>query len=493
VSWTASSFQAVTSVIHEGTGLVFPAYRQAELQQALERALPKDPDPDRLRRLLQSDGDAREALVAELTVGETYFLRDENQFALVRQLLPELAATRSPLPVRVWCAGCASGEEPYSVAILAEQLGLGDRVTVLGTDLSRARLAQARRAIYRPWSMRGVDPAVTDRFFDARGSSFHLRPHIRDRVEFRYLNLAEDRFPSLTAGIWGMDLVLCRNVLIYFDRPTIERVARRLVDTLGEDGWLLLGASDPPIGDLIDVDVALTRHGLAYRQPRGGTSTPAALAPPASDADVIPIVEPTAGHTDALPETAEDVLAAPAAPTSSVDVAARDRAASVPPDELEAAYAARAYDRAEAIARQMLERDPSEPRLWIVLIRALANRGCLADAAKSADAALERHRDSAELLYLHAVLLSQSARHAEAAAAARRALYLERDLIVAHVALGNARGRLGDAEGAARAFRNADALLARLPVDAAVPAADGQPVQRLRQIVRTQLTLLSSA
>jgi chemotaxis protein methyltransferase CheR len=507
VTWTESTFRAVTSVIHEDTGLIFPEYRRTELQQALERALPRDPDAEKLRRLLNSDGDAREALIAELTVGETYFLRDANQFALVRSLLPALAAARAPLPVRVWSAGCASGEEPYSVAIVAEQLGLGDRVTVVGTDLSRVRLAQARRGVYRTWSLRGVDPAVVDRFFEARGSTFHLRPQIRERVDFRYLNLAEDRFPSLTAGLWGMDLVLCRNVLIYFDRPTIERVARRLVDTLSEDGWLVLGASDPPIAEIIDVETKLTRHGLAYRRRHESRATGDVLAPATPDVDVVPIAPhgaPDAAVTgpisDAPPPEAPP-FAAPAPPADAAPVSlpapaattSPTEAGATPADEMERAYALREYGRAEQLARAIVGHGPpSGPRPWIVLIRALANRGCLSEAAKAADTALEAQRDSAELLYLHAVLLAQTARHADAAAAARRALYLERDLIVAHVALGNARSRLGDASAAARAYRNAETLLARMPQDAAVPAADGQPVQRLRQIVRTQLTLLGN-
>src|SRR5690606_655500 len=89
---------------------------------------------------------------------------------------------------------------------------------------------------------------------------------IRQHVDFRYLNLAEDSFPSLATGIWGMDVILCRNVLIYFDADTVERVARRLLASLSEDGWLLLGGSDPPISEIMECDVVVTDAGLVYRR-----------------------------------------------------------------------------------------------------------------------------------------------------------------------------------------------------------------------------------
>src|SRR5690606_3552754 len=138
-------FGAIASIIRDRTGLVFPPSRRDEIERALSRALPLGTDPDQVRSLLDNNDEAKDALIAELTIGESYFLRDSGQFTLLRTLLPRLAEIRDTVPVRVWSAGCATGEEPYSVVILAEQLGLGNRVSVLGTDISRARLAHARR------------------------------------------------------------------------------------------------------------------------------------------------------------------------------------------------------------------------------------------------------------------------------------------------------------------------------------------------------------
>lgn len=480
MTWTDPAYREVATLIGERTGLVFPASRHADVEAALRHVLPDPSDLDRLAGLLAAEDEAREELVARLTIGESYFFRDPAQFELLRnEVLPALADARSGVPLRLWSAGCAGGEEPYSLAILCAELGLGN-AHIIGTDISRARLAHARAGVYRPWALRGLPARVLDAWFERDGARFALRPQIRDRVEFRYLNLAEDRFPSLTDGVWGMDVILCRNVLIYFDRVTIERVAARLIDCLSEDGWLICGASDPAIGEIVDCDVVLTPAGLAYRRPRPGAVGAWQLT-----------VAPTGGlPQQPAPPPAQAALPPPAPREPAVPAGAADDADDAA--ALERAYAGRDYAAVDALAARMIATNPG-PRPWIVRVRALANRGFLNEAGRAAAAALERHRDSAELLYLHAVLLSESGRHADAAAALRRALYLDPSLAVAHLALADARARLGDRLGQRRALRAAQELLALLPADAVVPASDGQRAGRLARHVRTRLALATDA
>ncbi len=126
-----------------------------------------------------------------------------------------------------------------------------------------------------------------------------------------------------------------------------------------------------------------------------------------------------------------------------------------------------------------------------MLVRSLANTGRLDEAGRACASALDRYRGSAELAYLHSLLLAESGRYGDAAAAARRALYLDRNLVVGYLALGAALTRIGDARGARRAFANAEDLLQALPPDELVPASDGERAIRLLHIVRAQASLLS--
>jgi len=432
----------------ERAGLVFSS-GQAELaaagvRRAMQRAGVRDP-ADFLGLAAAGTG-AWEVLLEELSVGETYFFREPDQLAFIRDtVLPELAARAGPAGVRAWSAACATGEEAYTLAMMLDEAGC-PAFRVLGTDVVRSRLDAAERGSYRRWSLRGVPDPVAERWFGREGDRFRVRDEVRAAVGFAPLNLADPRRAYVAAGAWGMDLVLCRNVLIYLDDATTRHVAARLMDALAPGGWLFLGASDPPLAGLVPCEVVTTAGGVAYRRPARGAA-PAPLAAPAAR-------HPAGTSPAAAPPP---VAAAPAVPPPA------------PPASPPAAP-----DDAEAAAR----------------VRALADRGELRAAASACAAALREHRDSPELLVLHSTLLFTAHRFADAAAAARRALYLDRGCAVAHLALGSAAARSGDAGTARRALRNAADLLRSHPADEVVPASGGEAAARLLAVAEAQLQVL---
>jgi chemotaxis protein methyltransferase CheR len=434
----------------ERAGLVFSA-GQAELAAAaVRRAMQRTGvrDPADFLGLAAAGTGAWEVLLEELSVGETYFFREPDQLAFIRDtVLPELAARAGPGGVRAWSAACATGEEAYTLAMLLGDAGC-PAFRVLGTDVVRSRLDAAERGSYRRWSLRGVPDEVAERWFGREGDRFQVRGEVRAAVGFAPLNLADPRRTYVAAGAWGMDLVLCRNVLIYLDDATTRHVAARLMDALAPGGWLFLGASDPPLAGLVPCEVVTTGGGVAYRRP-------ARSAAPASNPAAAPAARPPAGtsRTAALP-----VAAAPAP------------APAEPPPAPPAS-------------------DPAAPEA-AARVRALADRGELRAAASACAAALREHRDSPELLVLHSTLLFTAHRFADAAAAARRALYLDRGCAVAHLALGSAAARSGDAGTARRALRNAADLLRSHPAGEVVPASGGEAAARLLAAAEAQLQVL---
>lgn len=449
------------AVIQRRTGLAFSEARRTDLERGLRGAMERAGarDPERYLARLETESQPLDDLVAEITVGETYFFREPEQFNVIRdRILPDLVAhQRSGGPLRVWSAGCATGEEPYSMAILLREMGHDGPAHILGTDISRGALARARKACYTRWSFRGVPASLVQSHFAHRGRELALHSPIRGAVEFGYLNLAEDTYPSLATGVWGMDLILCRNVLIYFDAETVTRVVQRLLDSLAEGGWLLLGASDPLLGHVVPCEVVVTRAGLAYRRAaRQGEWT-------TSD-------QPRRAQTSFPPRSSAPDHAFPWEPTKAPPV--------------------RAPEEPVAAALPSPAQPEDSAREATVLVRRLANQGDLGGAGRACAAALDQHRASAELAYLHAVLLAEGGRPADSANAARTAIYLDRHMVVAHLALGTALNKLGDRAGARRSFRNAARLLAALPADAPVPASDGEPATRLAEMVRLQLQLL---
>ena len=444
------------------------------------------PDVTTYLARLRTDPAELDALVAEITVGETYFFRDPQQFQVIREeILPVLLRGRVGRPLRVWSAGCASGEEPYTLAIVLAQLGSGSAGQIIGTDISRPALVRARRAEYGPWSLRSTPPDVAARYFEPSGRGFALVCDLHGQVEFRYLNLAADTYPSLASGVWGMDLILCRNVLIYFDAATVERVAARLLAALTPDGWLVLGASDPPLTDLVPCEVVITAAGLAYRRStravvrRGGGTR---LPEPGGVGGI-----PTVGI--ALPPPVGSPEMAEAAPSTD---AGRAPAGSPTLRDAIRAYEAREYPAATAAARQLSLADGADPVAWVILVRSLANVGDLEAAGRACAAGLDRFRTSAELAYLHGVLLAEAGRHTEGAGALRRALYLDRHLVVAHLALAAVLTRTGETDAARRALRNAARVLGEMPDAEVVTASDGERAGRLVETVRAHLALLGT-
>ena len=431
-----AGYGEVAALVAERSGMVFAPNRRVEVDAGIARAMrhAEVEDCTAYLTLVRSNGIALEHLLDELRVGETHFMRDPDQLELIRRdVLPALRRRGSSISPRVWSAGCASGEEAYTLAILLEQEGLDKGAFVLGTDLSPAALEKARAASYSDWSMRGVTAQFLQNYFHHVRSRRILVDRIRNRVRFERLNLAGQE-DYAAAGASGMDLILCRNVLIYFDRATVGRIAARLYGCLAEGGMLLTAGADPLIGEYAPFDVDVTRAGLVYRRPR--PQRPGAMP-------------------------AKLVLAA--FPRPRVLDEPRNGANREPPARAEAASPLPPQS-----ARQAFEQ-----------VMVLANGMGAFEAEVMAQAALRRHPLDAPLHYLRAALLLTLDHDEEAEREAQRSLYLDPSLAVAHFLLGTILRKRGARPGALRAFRNVRDLCAARPSDEEVPAGAGERVGAL--------------
>ena len=492
---------AWTAFLRERIGLDIASRRWTMCEPAIRRAMDRVriADADRFRAALDTDASVFEALIDEVTVGETYFFRDPRQFDFLRtRVIPDRIAVRGVAsPLSIWSAGCASGEEPYSVAILCHQLGL-PRPRVVGTDVSRSRLAVAERANYGKWALRGVPESVVASYFTRTGVRYQLAEHIRSAVEFRHVNLTAD-LPA-AAPLRGADVILCRNVLIYLEPAAVRRVVLNLVDALAVDGWLLLGPSDPPLTEMADragCEIVITDAGLAYRRRERRMRSQAIevaverrnlpAAELTAEETTAPVVLPSPSHDAASASTGvtgTNAAAPPAASASAAtEVTARDRWLA----DAAARLSARDDQAAADLARRYVDAGGGAAEGWVTLVRALGNLGHERAASLACDQGLAAHPACAELLVLRALLHLQAAQYAAAARAARRALYVDRTLIVAHLALGMAAARHGDTETATRSFSTALRALESLDDMESVVASGGEPAARLAAMARSQL------
>lgn len=189
--------------------------------------------------------DLRDRVIEAMFTHETSFFRDGHPFEILKSMiLPNLLAKRSPSQnLTIWCAACSSGQEPFSVAMLAREhfpdLARG-RLRMIATDLSESILARAREGLYTQTEInRGLPPALLARYFDKQGSCWRLKLEIRRMVDFQRSNLAEE-WPNLPSP----DIIFMRNVLIYFDQETKKSILSKIRKTLKPDGYLILGSSE---------------------------------------------------------------------------------------------------------------------------------------------------------------------------------------------------------------------------------------------------------
>lgn len=251
--------QQVLEHVRDTRGLDLSGYRRATLRQRLavrmERLGIEDP-PEYLDRLVSNEGEC-DALIGVLAVNVTSFFREPIVFELLAQgVLPTIvakAARRKSREIRVWSAGCATGEEAYSAAILVDKAlenAPGEwRPLVFATDINEESLQAARRGVYAREQLESAKLGILDEYFVLRGDRYEVHPKIRATVRFSREDLtAPGRFCPAESVFGGFDLVLCRNVLIYFSRELQEIVLEKLYRCLMPGGTLVLGSAEFPSG-----------------------------------------------------------------------------------------------------------------------------------------------------------------------------------------------------------------------------------------------------
>lgn len=184
-----------------------------------------------------------EILLNQVTINETYFLRERAQMDhMIKNIIPSLLAA-GKRNIRIWSAACSSGEEPYSLAILLNEAGIFSKasIEILATDINTEVLDFAQKGLYRTISFRGVPPTIQDKYFSKDGFSFKLDPNIMNKVKFFQGNLLN---PMMSTKVGKLDIIFCRNVLIYFDIPAKQKVIELFHKSLNTPGTLYLGHSE---------------------------------------------------------------------------------------------------------------------------------------------------------------------------------------------------------------------------------------------------------
>ncbi len=247
------------------------------------------PSPGEYKKLLSSSSiEAKEEwnqLIPYLTKGESFFFRDKGQISLLNnKILPELIKKkRTQRELRVWSAGCSTGEEPYTLAIMLDQLipNWDDwKVHIVATDITETAVKKARSGLFSDWSFRGVDLKIKKRYFEKhRDKNWKIIDRIRKKVIFSVGNLITDKFPSVLSNINNMDLIVCRNVFIYHKREAVFEVVEKFSQTLVDAGYLLVGHSELYDRGFDKLKMVSSKEGLFYQKTTNAKKSNGSVAP----------------------------------------------------------------------------------------------------------------------------------------------------------------------------------------------------------------------
>lgn len=489
------TYEQFRHLILERSGLHFPEKRRRDLETGLRRAFSETACPDLqayydLLARNHTAGQTWERLIAQLTIGETHFFRNRPQFqALQREILPQIIAQKrsTTRQLRIWSAGCATGEEPYSVAILLHTL-LADldrwNITLLATDINREALQRAQRGLYGAWSFRerGWEHLQT-RYFIQQGDQWKIVPEIRRMVTFSYLNLVEDPYPSLANNTVAFDLLLCRNVTIYFTPAITQAVIDRFYEALIAGGWLVVGHAEPSLEIYARFEPRNYPGAVFYQKP-----APAARF----DLSWLEAPEPPRQRPVAPPSPLKKVLP-PTPPPQTAPPAAEEKAPPPTPEPAELCAEAEALveqgqdEAALELLHRAIEQDDHCSRAYYLAGKVYADTGQWEEAHRWCDLALDQDPLLVEARLLLSLIHSQQGHLEEAITEMKRVVYLDRNAILGHFCLANLYREQGHRGRARKSLQNAAHLLEGLPSDAKIPWSDGMTAGRLRYIVQQRL------
>ena len=424
--------------------------------------------------LLQDEraGEAElDQLIALLTIGETYFFRHRELFDALRDVaLPEIIdRNRTTKRLRVWSVGCSTGPEAYSVSILLRRdlrdAVSGWNISILGTDINRPFLSQAVEGRYEEWAFRGTPPELRRECFDEQSNSWRIAPRFQEGVTFQYHNLVRHPFPSLVHNLLAFDLIICRNVLIYFAPEIVGRIVSQLSECLVPGGWLAVGHAE---------------HGSHLQGVFDAVNCPGAT-----------LYRKSGPHTDRStfdgstlrPGMEVQTIFTPGVPCAEPPTQKRTAWGGGPRSPRHVGPPPAAHERKSRACMPCTE---------IEQIRTLADQGNVDAALQLCETLIAANSLNPVYYFYHALLLDQVAGHDAALQALNKAIYLDRELHLAHYYLGLTQQKLGNTSGAIKSFRNVLRLLEGRDRSESFPDAEGLTTADLEELTHMHVETLES-
>jgi chemotaxis protein methyltransferase CheR len=432
-----------------------------------------------------------EDLIKALTICETYFFRDPDQIDVLKHnIIPDLVARRwNQRTIRVWSAGCSTGEEPYTLAILLRQV-IPDierwKISILATDINKNALHSAVQARYRDWSFRQADDNLLKTYFAKEGSDYLLIPTIKNMVKFAYLNIAEDSYPNPENDTHQIDLILCRNVTIYLSESVIQQIAHRFYQCLSPGGWLMVSPSETNDQIYYQYQVMRYEKAIVY-QKLNQAKNPENVWNPAPPVESKKKTESGfSPHTELVDRPKQNLpRPEPARPIASAHSKAEFRVSKpVPAMDIKTDSAEllkkcqdfvkqRQYEEARKCFSSYLGEHPEDFHARVQFAQMEANAGRKEEAQRLANEVIKKDPLNADAYFILAILQQENGEPDQALTTFKKVLYLSPNHILAHFYLSNLYHKKGLVKEASRHRSLSIQLAGQLKPDDILFGSDG--------------------
>lgn len=428
---------------------------------------------DSYLRILESDSPESilewKELINGITIGESYFFRDKGQFSLLEnRILPELIELRKKhRSLRIWSAGCSTGEETYSLAILLDKL-MTDRhawdVLILGTDINEESIKKAEQGLYGQWSFRRVESDLKNRFFRKKKDRWEIDRKFRNMITFRTLNLVQDKFPNAGVDFNNMDLVLCRNLFIYFSKTAVCTVLKKLSTALADGGYLMTGHGELHEQDLYPLTPLIFPESVIYRRDRkhSGIHKPEFFTS-AVTLDLI----------NAIRKEDHPHHSAPDKNMPRVSGSSGEHDIKKLLKDIEPLFVSGDYKGVMDKAASVLNIDPGNTDAAYSMAKAYAERGLYDEAVRELNQLIKRDSGKAGPYLILAQISEIRGDHEAAKDFLKKVIYLDPGSIAAHLELGAIYQRDNDTVRARKMTGTALQLIKALPPAALIENYDG--------------------
>ncbi len=480
------NLREISALIDEILGLHFPKNRWGDLERGLfsaSKELGFGESIDTLAMLLadrNSDPRYLDVVANHLTVGETYFFREKHSLDVFQsQIIPELLAERfgKDQRINIWSAGCCTGEEPYTLAMLLMET-IPDiskwNISILATDLNPQFLKKAKEGIYSTWSFRETPKEVQSRYFKKIGAGWQIDETIRKMVHFRQVNLSETDFYAQQNMHKSLDVIFCRNVLMYFSPELIRRVGRGFYDVLAPQGWFITSPvelSDELFDEFgkVQYDKCIVYRKTIHKQvlhkpvshPHKRAEKPEPLDFSFKSRKAVADKPPKAKHTNPI--------------------------VGVQPYELaEHLFRRGQYAECATLCRSELLKAREKHSWQRLLSRSFANMGQLEESLKVCQEMLNFNRLDADTYYLMATILVEKSELGEAVKVLNQGFYIDPDHLMSHLLMAGILRRMSKDATAAIHLEKIKKLLNGLDVKVVLDETEGLTVGSILEMVESQ-------